>query len=438
MAYAGINEILPNKYRALGLAWTEFCIGPMNIFAPLVAHSLIESGAAGLAWRWLYIIGIILGTFSFVGTGLVYFPPTRLILNEDSPMRFQDLDFLGFFLYCSGISVFLVGLTWGGVQFAWNSAATIAPLTIGLVLMISAVLWGFSGIPKRPIFPWILFRKFREFTAPVIVISMAGFCFLSTIPLLPQQLQFVYGATGTQIGIYQLSQGFGTFFGSVILAGFIHKIKHFTLQIVVGLCVQTLFLGLYALETPQTLSMALAFQFFANVPFGWLTVLCTTTVGLNVPQRHLGLAYGILGLSRCAGGAMGAAILSTIVNGKLTLPSYILEAVAPYQLPAASAALPLFIAAFSSGELEIASSIPGITPEILSAAQSGFQYAYAYAFRIAYLATIPFGVAATIVGACVKDPSKYLTNHVAVHVQKTTLRSTKPIDETTNEKHGSS
>ena len=426
VGYAGINEILPNKYRSLGLAWTEACIGPMNLLAPIISRSLLASGAAGISWRWLYIIGVILGSFCLLGIAFVYFPPRHpTMYHEDTVMRFRDLDFLGFFLYCGGLSVFLIGLTWGGVIYPWSSAATIAPLTLGLLSLVLCFVWDFSGIPKRPIFPWVLFRKFREFTSLCIIIAMAGFVFFSTLALLPQQFQFVYGAEGMEVGVYQLAQGFGTVFGSVVLAAFIHKIKHITWQIVAGLVVQTIFLGLYALETPRTLAMAIAFSFFANISFGYLTILATLATGLNVPQRYLGLAYGIIGQFRCAGGAMGTAIISTIVNGKVgtTMPTYLIDAVAPLGLPNPQSAVPLFIAAFTSGDLALTAAIPGISPEIVAAAQSAFQYGYAYAFRIAYLAIIPFGVVATVCGCFVLDPSKYLTRHVAVRLQHEAIGS---------------
>lgn len=43
---------------------------------------------------------------------------------------------------------------------------------------------------------------------------------------------------------------------------------------------------------------------------------------------------------------------------------------------------------------------------------------YAYGFRITWLASIPFGCIAVACACCVRDPSKYFTNHVEVHLEK--------------------
>jgi len=45
----------------------------------------------------------------------------------------------------------------------------------------------------------------------------------------------------------------------------------------------------------------------------------------------------------------------------------------------------------------------------------------AYAFRITYLVTIPFGVIVISLSLFVRDPSKYFTKHIAVHLEKEIL-----------------
>lgn len=47
--YPGITEILPNKYRSVGLAWTELNLVPMSIFGSLAGHALAENAT----WRWV-------------------------------------------------------------------------------------------------------------------------------------------------------------------------------------------------------------------------------------------------------------------------------------------------------------------------------------------------------------------------------------------------
>jgi hypothetical protein len=47
--YPGLSEILPNRYRAVGLAWTEANLIPMSAFGSLSGHALAKNAT----WRWV-------------------------------------------------------------------------------------------------------------------------------------------------------------------------------------------------------------------------------------------------------------------------------------------------------------------------------------------------------------------------------------------------
>ena len=61
------------------------------------------------------------------------------------------------------------------------------------------------------------------------------------------------------------------------MGALVHKFKHVHIQLIVAVFMQTLFLGLSALDTPSTTAQTLAFHFLATVPFAWVTVACYVT-----------------------------------------------------------------------------------------------------------------------------------------------------------------
>jgi MFS family permease len=133
----------------------------MSIFGSLIAHALVQNAS----WRWVFWIGLIFGAISLIGTAIFYFPPSHPRSTEKTKWQeFLGLDFLGIFLYTCGLTLFLVGISWGGISYPWNSAPVIAPIFIGGVLFIACFFWDFSGIPKTPLFPLHLFKKTREYT----------------------------------------------------------------------------------------------------------------------------------------------------------------------------------------------------------------------------------------------------------------------------------
>jgi MFS family permease len=413
--YPGITELLPNKHRPIGLAWTELNLLPFSTFGPLIARSLLTH----LSWRWVYYLGLITGVISFVGTAIFYNPPSKPLREKTRLQIMSELDYLGIFLYTAGLTLFLLGLGWGGVSHPWKSAAVIAPLILGAVIFALTFVWDFSGRPKRPLFPKRLFIQFREYTFLLVIIFVTGTVYFTLTDLLPAQIGYMFTSDSTKAGLYNIPAGFGGAAGGVILGGLIPRIKHVHWQLVVGIALQTLFTALFALITPNTIPMALVFQLLANIPFAWITLCCYVTAGLHVPQRDLGLALGLIGTFRFLGGAIGTTVFSTILNNKAatSIPARVIAAIEPLGYPVAD--VPALIAALTAGTTSMLSHT---STQVIAAASSAMQFGYGDAFRLTWLISIPFGVIACGLAAFVRDPSPYFTAHTAVILEKERIK----------------
>jgi len=144
--YPGISELLPNKYRSIGLAWTELNILPFATFGPLIARTLTENAS----WRWVYILGAITGVISIVGTAIFYHPPSHPLIAVTRRQLLSKVDYLGILLYSAGITLFLIGSNWGGLDYPCSSVAVLVPLMAGFGVFVSAFFWDFSGRPNSP------------------------------------------------------------------------------------------------------------------------------------------------------------------------------------------------------------------------------------------------------------------------------------------------
>lgn len=268
--YPGISELLPNKYRSIGLAWTELNLLPFSTFGPLFARLLLTN----VTWRWVFYLGIISGVISFVGTAIFYIPPAKPLADRSRSQLLKELDYIGIFLYTAGLTLFLLGLGWGGVSYPWRSAAVLVPLIIGALLFIGAFVYDFSGHAKRPLFPKRLLGKVREYTILLVLIFVTGFVYFSLTDLIPEQIGYMFTSKSVTAGLYNIPGGFGGAGGGVILGSLIAKLKHVHWQLFIGIAAQTLFTALFALITPDTIPMALVFQCLANLPFAWITLAC--------------------------------------------------------------------------------------------------------------------------------------------------------------------
>lgn len=65
-----------------------------------------------------------------------------------------------------------------------------------------------------------------------------------------------------------------------------------------------------------------------------------------------------------------------------------------------------------------AATVPTVSSALFAKCVEAARLGYAYGFRITWLASIPFGVIAMACAVAVRDPSKYFTNHVEIHLEK--------------------
>jgi hypothetical protein len=129
----------------------------------------------------------------------------------------------------------------------------------------------------------------------------------------------------------------------------------------------------------------------------------------------------VIGTFRSAGGSFGNAIFSTILTG-------VADAQLPKRIIAAAlenGASPQLLPALIPAAIENAAGVPGafaaipnMTPALEAALAYAVKEAYAYAFRMVFYSIIPFGVLGIVAAGFIRDPSQYLTNHTAIHLEK--------------------
>lgn len=409
--YPGISELLPNRY---GLCFSDLCLLPFSTFGPLISLSLRRNAT----WRWVFYLGIITGVIAFVGTFIFYTPPSRPIRDRSRRQILSELDYLGIFLYGAGLTLFLLGLGWAGVTQPWKSTAVLVPLILGFLIFLLAFVWDFSGYAKQPNFPFHTMSEIREYTILLILIFVVGLVYSSMTDLIPANLAAVYTSDPVKAGYYNMPAGFGGSIGGAVLGGYPYKIRHVHIQLAVEIAVQTIFTALLALSTPDRLPLAIICQFFANVPFAWITCCCYLTASIHVPQRNIGLALGLLGTFRFLGGAIGTTVFTTILQNKSTpaLQKQVLDAVVPLGYP--SSQVHRLIASLLA---DSTAGLAGTPTAEIDAATSAMRWGWSDAYKIVWLSTIPFGVVAFAGAIFVCDPSPYLTKHVSVTLEKERL-----------------
>lgn len=138
---------------------------------------------------------------------------------------------------------------------------------------------------------------------------------------------------------------------------------------------------------------------------------------------------GLIGTVRASGGAVGNAILATVLNDRFE--AYVgpeIAAIAlqndlnPQELPQIIPAAILYNIHSPSG-LE---NISGMTPSVQEALRVGVRTAYGHAYKIVFYITISFSVIALISSLFVRDATKYMTNHTQFVMSKNLTTHKRP------------
>ncbi|KAJ6111169.1 hypothetical protein N7486_003404 [Penicillium sp. IBT 16267x] len=154
---AGVN-ISVRTILADGVSLSEFAVN-WTIFALVAGIGFSIGPVIGgylttASWRWCFAINLPIGVAAMI---LVVFilrkelqgpQPLPQLEGRDlstAPRRFMariaTIDFGGQMLFLWGFGLLILALTWAGGNYAWSSAAVLAPIVVGAILSVASVVY---------------------------------------------------------------------------------------------------------------------------------------------------------------------------------------------------------------------------------------------------------------------------------------------------------
>ena len=159
------------------------------------------------SWRWVYYVSLIINSLAFVLVFVFYWPPGFVGLHPEGKTRrqqFLELDFVGLLLFGGGLTVFLVGIGFGGNPYPWTSAVVLAPMLLGGVsVFVAFPLWeAYSPNTIAKLCPPRIMTNLRAVVVPMGVSFAGGMALISTGILWPQQVQRLFTTVPRIVGWY--------------------------------------------------------------------------------------------------------------------------------------------------------------------------------------------------------------------------------------------
>ncbi|KAK4870079.1 hypothetical protein LT330_005133 [Penicillium expansum] len=416
MAAFALPELLPNKWRHIGVVIADFTVYIAVIVAPVTARYGYELGT----WAWNFWGVAIFQGLSFFGLLFLYHPPKHP-LGISYKEAFKSLDYLGAFLFIGGAVPFLMGIVWAGVYDS-NDVHVVAPLVVGAAVLICFALWETFGKLKYPLTPTYIFASSlgRDFTAPVIALGVVNMFYYSSSILWPQMITVFYtngGADWKYSVILSLPQGFAIFFGAILLTCFGSTLRHWHWQLTGSVFVMVVFGSLLGIVTPTNQGTMIAFIFLSQAGFGWALYLSIAITQMGVEHKNLGVSGGISGCIRFAAGAVATSIYQTVYSNTLAKYTAIYVPSAAISAGLPDSKIPDLMAVVSQG----AAAMKSYTPAVVVAAEAALSQAYCKAIFVVAMVSMAFGILGLAACLCCKDVDSKMTNKIEVYLENTDL-----------------
>lgn len=262
---------------------------------PLTGGWITES----YTWHWLFLINVVPGVVTMV-IGIFCLPQ-----NDTRLSLFKTMDWISLVYVAVGLAALLIGLKEAPEQ-GWLAPQVFtyfAILAVGIFLAI-----------RRPAsaISFSLLRD-RNLAFGCILSFILGIGLFGSVYLLPLFLAFVHGMGPLQIGLVILVTGIA----QLVTAPFVVQIDRYVdARLLSAVGFGAFAIGLL-MSGFQTIATGYDEMFWPQVVRGAFVALCILppirfALGY-IPREHIADASGLFNLSRNLGGAIGIALIDTIV-----------------------------------------------------------------------------------------------------------------------------
>ncbi|KAH9921355.1 MFS general substrate transporter [Fomitopsis serialis] len=309
---------LYNGILGLSVAWSA-----ASGVGPVIGGSFAQNGH----WRWLFYMNI---PFAGLAAVLVLFfvklptPPGTL------RSKLEQIDWIGNALVMGSTTAIVIGMTWGGVDYAWSSAQVLVPLIVGgvglVLFLLYEALWA-----RNPLIPLSLILN-RTSISGLIQTGLLSVPLTGLMYYLPVYYQACMLASPIRAGTLVFGVAFTVAPTTIVAGAMITVTKRYRPPIWFGWVLLLAGQGLLTtLTATSSKAMSIGFQILTGIGIGavysstYFPVLAPLPVEQNAPA--LALYVFLRSFAQIWGVAIGATVLQNQLSSRLpqaflaTLPS---------------------------------------------------------------------------------------------------------------------
>ncbi|KAJ6527075.1 iron permease [Mycena capillaripes] len=182
-----IADLVPLAERPLYQGLMAMVWALASFTGPPIGGALAQSGKA---WRWLFYLNLPVGAIAFA---LVVFYLSLKRPEGSIRQKLAKVDWVGNAIIITATGLANIGLTWGGIRYAWASAQVLGPLVTGLLLLVVFAIYE-AKVAAWPAIPRDIVGNRTSLSALLTTITH-GIITIGMIYYLPVFFQACFGAS---------------------------------------------------------------------------------------------------------------------------------------------------------------------------------------------------------------------------------------------------
>ena len=343
---------------------------------------------------------------------LLYHPPVReLQVMYTTREKLARLDWIGYFLFITGLVLFSFSLTSSISIYPWKSPHIIAPLVVGVALLAGFFIyeWKFT---RTGMLHHDLFSRGRNFVVAELCIFVEGMVFFASNNYFGFEIAALYDQNQFKAGLYYTVAWYALIVSTITAGIYCSRSKTIRLPLMLAFGSFALFDALMASLNLSTRKNALGYAVFFGLGLGTALNALVVVAQLSTPPELISITTGLMIATRSFGGTVALSIYTAIFSSTLTRDLPVKVASATIPLGIKPSYLGDLVGAITTGNTTVLAEIPGISPKIIEAAALAVKQSYAIGFRYVWVTAAAFSALAVIgtfhtlplqdAGACTK------------------------------------
>ena len=219
LSLAVIGNIVPPRDRGRWQGLIGAVFAASSIIGPAVGGLIVDR----TTWRWVFLVNLPVGAVALA------------VVAATMPWRARTtkhrIDWLGAGVLSAGTTALLLGLVWGGRDYAWTSGRVVTALAAaGGLLAVFALV---ELRAPEPILPFDVLRN-PIVSSSIACVALVGMAMFGTISFVPLFVQGVIGTSATSSGVVLTPLMLGAVTTSILTGQLVSRTGRYRWNVVLG------------------------------------------------------------------------------------------------------------------------------------------------------------------------------------------------------------